>query len=88
MGRQLCAVHTLPAMCDCVSLQKCTKHDCDATKALRSIKVRQRVAQGARAALYISFALLSSTPQDNERISNYTLNQASMATQHESAIWG
>lgn len=27
-------------------------------------------------------------PQDNERISNYTVKQASMATQHESAIWG
>lgn len=62
-----------------------TQHDCDANNALLSSKVRQCIA---RAELYISFPLLSSTPQDNERISNYTVNQASMATQHESAIWG
>lgn len=38
--------------------------------------------------LDISLSSLTSLPLTNEPISNYTLNQASMATQHENTIWG
>lgn len=75
-----------------VFLSNLTQDYVDAENTLISIKLHRYSAVNMKrvciTTLDICLSPLTSLPLTNEPISNYTSNQASMATQHENTIWG
>lgn len=73
-------------------LSNLTQDYVDAENTLMSITLHRYSAVNMKriciTTLDVSLSPLTSLPLTNEPISNYTLNQASMATQHENTIWG